>query len=246
MLWPPPRMSRAIPMLLLAAVSWLCSAENYLQRQYSKHQSSFDSALPSFSADPLVGMTWKNLRMSGGVLNLETAVLVVSRWSYGEDRYTRRILPAADTWMRLLANVFVMVEDLFHARHAFRSCPSSQLGRFTTFSCANEPTVVLSDACSHYPLNSQEEYSCKVDELLLYVSLRKDLFQDLRFVVITSDEYYFRVDVLFRWLGFVDRSEANHLPLIAFNANSKEAGTLRCSAKGIEHCSYLNTYSMYV
>ena len=234
----------AASVLLLLAVAWLCFAENYLQRQYAKHLGSLDSALHPFSADPLAGMTWRNLRMSGGLLNLEVAVLVISGWGLGDERYSRRILPAADTWMRLLANVFVIIEDHWHARHAFRSCPASQTGRFTTFSCVNEPTVVLSEACNHHPLDSEEEYSCKVDELLLYVSLREDLFHDLRFVVITSDEYYFRVDVLFRWLGVVDRSEAGHMPLLVFNAHAKEAGTLRCTAKDIEHCSSLNTVSM--
>ena len=231
-------------LLLLTISPFLCSAENYLQRQYNKHLSSLEPSLPLFSADPLVGMTWKNLRLSGGVLNHEVAILVISKWTYGGERYMRRILPSADTWMRLLANVFVIIEDIWHTRHAFHSCPSTQVGRFTTFSCLNEPTVVLSEACNHYPLNSHEEYSCKVDELLLYISQRIDLFHYLRFVVITSDEFYFRVDVLFRWLGFIDRSEANHMPLVAFNSNSRDVGALRCSAKGIEHCTSLNTYSM--
>ena len=221
----------------------LTAAENYLQRQYAKHAGAPDDTPPVLSVDPLAGMTWRSLRFSGGLRNLELAVLVVSRWA-GEERYLGRILPAADTWMRLLANVFVVLEDTVHVRYAFRSCQTSFVEGYTAFSCDNEPTVVLTSACSHLPLHSELEYSCKIDELVHYISWRGDIFSDLRFAVVTSDEYYFRVDVLFRWLGFLERSDANRYPLLAFDAGARDAHHLQCRSEVSELCSSLSTFNM--
>ena len=100
------------------------------------------------STDPLFGLSWVSIRKINGLKNSEVAFLVISSWVNNGQLYRDRIIPAARTWMRLALHVFVVIEDTADARLAFRNCPMNGDDNVTSFSCAHEPTVILSRSCS--------------------------------------------------------------------------------------------------
>ena len=191
------------------------------------------------SGDPLEGLTWRDMRTVNGLKNNNVAFMLISSFVDNGRLYRQRIIPAARTWMRLAANVFVIIEDTIDARMAFRNCPHLDRNNMTSFHCHNEPVVVLSKVCSSNPSTS-DGICCKVDELVNYlVNVQTELFnQHIKFALVCDDDSYWRVDRVLQWLSWVDKANLSHLPLVgnsfpyfdyAYDVNeTMEAFDLKC------------------
>eukprot|EP01032_Pedospumella_encystans_P014735 gene14735-16900_t len=142
--------------------------------------------------------------------------MVVTSTEANEGYYIReRIIASSRTWMRQFANVFVVIEDTFEMRFAFRNCEMADYPAYTTFSCHNEPTYLLSRKCNNDYYGAAGP-CCKVDDAINFiVNVRPDFFAQIKFMLHCDDDMYWRPDQVFRWLASVQNSGANQYPLIA-------------------------------
>ena len=155
--------------------------------------------------DPItrsIGLSAQGLREVNGLRNSDVVFLIISTWARNGYYYRTRIIPAARTWMRLLAHVFVIIEDTVDARLAFRNCPMLEAHNLTSFHCRHEPVVILSRQCDSkyaefaFKISSHDvEFPnspstangicCKVDELIFYLTnIRTDVFRNTEYVII--------------------------------------------------------------
>lgn len=152
-----------------------------------------------------------------------------------------RIIPSARTWMRLLKNVFVVIEDTFEVRFAMRQCEITEYEKFTTFSCKNEPTYILSRECSAIYFGGDGP-CCKVDDMFVYLTqMNTELYSHLKFVLHGDDDQFWRVDQIMRWLAAVDKAGLDEWPLVGQGALTP------CGkgAYGIKKCHEMNTIGWY-
>lgn len=106
----------------------------------------------------------------------------------------------------------------------------------TAFHCQNEPVVLMTRICTKNPSTS-DGICCKVDELIRYLTIfRKELYIHTKYVLFADDDSYFRVDMVLRWLSYVEHANISHIPLIA-NTNRGEKST--------RGCKIVETYGWY-
>jgi hypothetical protein len=132
--------------------------------------------------------------------------------------------------------------DTFEIRYALRHCELIDYDLFTTFACHNEPTYVLSRNCTneYYVANG---ICCKVDDTINYlVNVRADFFKNIKFMLHSDDDTYWRPDQVLRWLAAVDKSGANKYPLIA---NAQIGDDNNKGVWMIENCLEIRTSGWY-
>eukprot|EP00601_Ochromonadales_sp_CCMP2298_P004729 CAMPEP_0173191912 /NCGR_PEP_ID=MMETSP1141-20130122/13142_1 /TAXON_ID=483371 /ORGANISM="non described non described, Strain CCMP2298" /LENGTH=506 /DNA_ID=CAMNT_0014116141 /DNA_START=33 /DNA_END=1553 /DNA_ORIENTATION=+ len=158
---------------------------------------------------------WKQYAVVDGLRNEEVVMVVTSTSTHGEKLLRERIMASSRTWMRMFANVVVVIEDSFPIRFAMRNCQLIDSPLLTAFKCHNEPIYVLSRTCT-------DEYygaagpCCKVDDALNWiVNVQKELFGHIKFLLHCDDDMYWRPLQTLRWLASVQKSGANRYPLIA-------------------------------
>lgn len=131
--------------------------------------------------------------------------------------------------------------DTYSVRFALRFCAISETTHFTTFSCHNEPTYVLSRKCTN------EYYGgpgpcCKVDDLFTYLMVdRPDLFAHTKYALHCDDDTYWRVDQVLVWLAAIENSGMNTFPIIA-NGNMNDPKENVWHIKG---CKEIHTNGWY-
>lgn len=164
--------------------------------------------------------TWKDFEYIDGLHNEEIVFFTFSTGKRDGLFLRDRILPSMRTWMKLLVNVFVMMEDSAQIRLMMRHCHREEIimnatkTDFTTYKCPNEPTYVLARKCNgHYYLPGG--MCCKVDEVINFLVFGvPDLYKRTKYLVFGDDDSYYRVDQLLKWIADVDSSKISHLPLI--------------------------------
>lgn len=149
-------------------------------------------------------------------LKNEEVIFLISSTSKNKNEWLReRIIPAARTWMREFRSVFVLVEDSFDTRFSMRFCDRLETEHYTSFSCQNEPTYVLSRTCSNEYYGSAGP-CCKVDSLFNYVANdRPDLFSKMKYAFHADDDTFFRGAMIMKWLQQVELSGVSHLPIVS-------------------------------
>lgn len=182
-----------------------------------------------------------------GLLNEEVVFLVTSSGREGGKYLRNRIIPSSRTWMKLLRNVFVVIEDSEESRFSLRHCRFLNHEVLPSFSCPNEPTIVLTTRCSsvYYSANG---ICCKVDEAINYlVEARPEIYKKSKFIIQSDDDMFWRVDKLFQWLAAVDKAGLESIPWIANGQISHSIETL--SAPGglffHEGCHEIHTNGWY-
>lgn len=177
--------------------------------------------------DPLEGLTASVMQKVNGLHNSDVTFLIISSWFENGRLFRERVIPAMRTWMRLAANVFIILEDTVDARLAFRHCHHNQHDSITAFHCPNEPIILMSRICTDNPSTS-DGICCKVDELIRYLTIfRKELYIHTKYVLFADDDSYFRVDTVLRWLSYIEHANISHIPLVA-NDNIGETDTDGC------------------
>lgn len=100
-------------------------------------------------------------------------------------------------------------------RFALRHCEMVDYPQYTTFTCHNEPTYLLSRKCNNDYYGAAGP-CCKVDDAINFiVNVRPDFFAQIKFMLHCDDDMYWRPEQVFRWLASVQHSGANNYPLIA-------------------------------
>ena len=186
--------------------------------------------------DPLEGLTANAMPVVNGLNNSDVSFLIISSWFENGRLFRERTIPAMRTWMRMAANVFIIIEDTVDARLAFRHCHYSEYTGMTAFHCHNEPIVLMTRVCSANPSTS-DGICCKMDELIRYLTVfRKDIYTHTKYVLFADDDSYFRVDIVLRWLSYIEHANISHVPLMA-NGNIGDPN--------IEGCKEIETYGFY-
>lgn len=236
-------------MLLILLYAQLCtiSSLNYLQKinennrviRLAHNHTNHRDTRHLRSNDPLSNLkSWKSLYQFNGLKNKEIAYLVISSWVGNGRFYRSRIVSAARTWMRLTANAFVIVEDTLDSRMAFRNCPMQihNNHNLTSFHCRNEPVFILTRTCASSP---GPPICCKLDELINFLFL-SDIYPNIKFVLISDDDSYWRVDRVMEWLSYINKANISHIPLIG---NSDKYYSYEENKD--KKCSEIVTYGWY-
>ena len=172
------------------------------------------------------------------------------------------------TWMKMFANVFVIIEgldsvyllicpvflpvsifcdieiDTFAVRYSMRHCVISDFIFYTSFDCPNEPTFILSRNCTneYYGANGP---CCKVDDGINYlVNDRPKLFEHIKFILHCDDDEYWRADQTLKWLAAVQSSGINHFPIIA-NGDPYTVRPLNAGLWGWDNCKEVKSGGWY-
>lgn len=90
----------------------------------------------------------EHLLLVNGLKN-EDIVMMITSTAKGCGYYLRnRVIPSSRTWMKLLINVYVIIEDNPAVRFMMRHCQLIDYPSFTLFKCHNEPHYVLTRHCT--------------------------------------------------------------------------------------------------
>lgn len=186
---------------------------------------------------------WMHYEVVDGLRNEEVIMFVMSSTTKDGYLLRERVIAGARTWMKLFANVVVVIEgacfprtyatafffnksqltmlhfylniDTFEIRYAFRHCEIAEYESYTTFSCHNEPTYLLSRECTNEYYNAPG-ICCKVDESINYlVNQRPEFFKGIKYMLHSDDDTYWRPDQALRWLAALENSGAGKYPLVA-------------------------------
>jgi len=114
--------------------------------------------------------------------------------------------------------------------------------QYTTFSCHNEPTYLLSRKCNddYYGADGP---CCKVDDAINFiVNVRPDFFAQIKFMLHCDDDMYWRPDQVLRWLASVQNSGINKYPLIANLEHGNEGSR---GVWMVENCKEVMTSGWY-
>lgn len=190
---------------------------------------------------------WNTYEVVNGFRN-QDLLIIITTTAVNNGQYLReRIIPSSRTWMRLLVNVIVIIEDTVDSRFYLRHCNLIEHQYFTSFKCPHEPLYVLTRNCTDAYYES-DGICCKVDEAMQYlVSVRAELFSSLRYVMLADDDTYFRVDQLLNWLSYVDKRVDSNLPIVGNGIPSikpKDKEELR-GVFHIEGCKEILTNGWY-
>lgn len=168
----------------------------------------------------LRSLSWMTYYEVNGLKNQDIVIIITST-AVGDGRYLRqRIIQSARTWAKLLANVFVVLEDSTESRFYFRHCHLMDFPSFTTFKCPHEPYYVLTRNCTneYYAANG---ICCKVDESIQFLkTIKQELVAHMKYIVFTDDDTYWRVDQLMFWLSFVDKHVDPSIPIVGNGVQS--------------------------
>lgn len=136
-------------------------------------------------------------------------------------------------------NTILLHTDTFEVRFAMRHCVMTEYdGQYTSFKCHNEPTYLLTRRCGTSGLD-HIAVGCKVDESINYlVNLRRDLFDHVKYALISADDVYWRADQLLRWLAVVERSGASNFPVV-FSPTASDK--LRPGVRDMTNCGEVYT-----
>lgn len=187
---------------------------------------------------------WEILGEVNGLKNEDVAILVLSTGVDDEAYLRDRIIPSSRTWMKFFANVFVIEEDNFKQRTVLRHCHKEEFPNFTTFSCHNEPTYVLTRKCSneYYGANGP---CCKMDEIVNYLTENTKLWSHLKYVFHCDDDTFFRPDQVLKWLSIVEKSGiSDKLPLVG-NVDSSRHDLGNPGVWHINKCQEIHTLGWY-
>lgn len=182
------------------------TTEPSIQR-YLKARDSLVEGVKNYNQE------WKKYENVNGVHN-KRVVMLVSSTIVNPHFMWERIIPASRTWMKGFANVIVLLEDSFIARFSLRHCEMKEYRKNTVFSCPNEPLYLLSRECT------AEYYGgpgpcCKVDELFNFIVNDYDGFIDnIDYIFHGDDDTYYRPDQILRYVGAIEKSGINHLPIV--------------------------------
>ena len=197
---------------------------------------------------------WKVVSEIDGLKNEEVAMFLLGTGAKEYVYMRERIIPSSRTWMRLLKNVFVVVEDTFDVRFAMRHCKAMETEHYTSFECHHEPTYILSRKCT------SEYYGaagpcCKVDDAINYlVQDRPDVYEQLKYFLHCDDDTFWRVDQVMRWLAAIENSGISSFPIVA---NPKPADLRKDPEHVVRYDSlhlliyvfvslYINIHKLYV
>ena len=187
---------------------------------------------------------WQILAEVNGVKNQDVAILVLSTGKDDESYLRDRILPSARTWMRFFANVFVIEEDNFKQRTVLRHCSMENFPHFTTFSCHNEPTYVLTRKCTNEYYGAKGP-CCKMDEIVNYLTENTALWSHLKYVFHCDDDTFFRPDQVMKWLSIVEKSGiSDKLPLVG-NVDHSRHDLGNPGVWHITECKEIHTLGWY-
>lgn len=236
-----------ITFLFLLYCSLFIFAQNFLQKHAKilidakRNKNHNYHNRKTFKGDPLEGLNWKDIRIINGFDNADVAVLVMSSWGKGGTYYHNRVIPASRTWMRLLAHVFVIIEDNPLARLEFRHCDERSDHNFTSFKCPHEPTVVLASRCTEESSNLSGNFCCKIEELIRFlVYSRPELYRTIKYAFVGDDDYYYRVDRIMVWLSYLERANVSHIPLLSSGFTGYDYRRDR-----FKDCTEVMTYGWY-
>jgi len=174
-------------------------------------------------------------------MNKEIVMIVTSTGKDSATYIRSRIIPSARTWMKQLANVYVILEDTFALRFSMRHCEhSDRNNNMTSFTCPdNEPVYVLSRRCSSEYYNA-ESACCKFDEGINFIKSKKDVYDHMKYLFQGDDDVFWRVDQLVRWLAVVDESVSHSLPIVANADSSLSPEKVAGDAGGVWHIKGCN------
>lgn len=99
-------------------------------------------------------------------------------------------------------------------RFSLRNCEIAETTHYTTFSCRNEPTYVLTRKCTNEYYGAAGP-CCKFDDAFNYLlNDRADLAATLKYALHGDDDTFFRPDQVLRWLAAVEKAGLGAVPLI--------------------------------
>lgn len=195
---------------------------------------------------------WMLLREINGLRN-EDIVMVVASTGKNHGAYFRdRIVPSSRTWMKLLANVFIVIEDTHEVRFNLRHCIAKEYKSYTTLTCPHEATYLLSRNCldKYYVADG---ICCKVDDAINFLTNEHiQLFKHTKYLLQSDDDTYWRVDQLLMWLSAVDKALTQYgivdtIPLIGNPVKTPSPSKL-AEGGGVWHvagCKEINTLGWY-
>jgi hypothetical protein len=158
---------------------------------------------------------WRNIEEIDGVRNKEIASIIFTTSSQGQSYLWERIIPSSITWMKYFANKFVVIEDSILMRFALRHCHNHETLNYSSFQCNGEATYILSRTCNDQYYGADGP-CCKVDVAFDYlINESPKLFKNIKYVVHSDDDLYWRVDQLMRFISYIESSGINHLPIVA-------------------------------
>jgi hypothetical protein len=165
-------------------------------------------------------LSWMNYYEVDGLIN-QDIVMIITSTATSDGKYLRqRVIQSARTWVRLLKNVFVVMEDSVESRFYFRNCQMIDYSSFTTFKCPHEPYYILTRNCTneYYAANG---ICCKVDESIQYLmTVKSKLVSHMKYLIFADDDTYWRVDQLMSWLSFIDKRIDPNVPIVGNGVQS--------------------------
>lgn len=101
-----------------------------------------------------------------------------------------------------------MFIDSFDIRFSLRSCEIAETTHYTTFTCPNEATYILSRKCTNEYYGAAGP-CCKVDDLINYImNDRPEFGASLKYALHCDDDTFWRADQVLKWLAAIDKSGA--------------------------------------
>lgn len=117
-------------------------------------------------------------------MNDEIVMIVTSTGKNSQHYIRERIIASARTWMKDLANVYVILEDTFEVRFSMRHCEHVDHKDVTSFICR-----VLSRKCNDEYYNSNSA-CCKFDEGINFIKSQKNVYDRMKYVVQGDDDTF--------------------------------------------------------
>lgn len=192
--------------------------------------------------------TWESLAEVNGLKNQDVVFVLTSTAKSNAGFLRERIMPSSRTWMRLIANAYVIIEDTIDVRFLMRNCQMTDYPSFTSFNCHHhEPQYILSRNCTD-AYYAAVGICCKVDEAIHFVAEAAELFSHLKYLILADDDTYFRVDEIFRWLSYIDKSNIDHLPIIGgvdTGLNPDDNNDVPHGIWHVENCTEVHIHGSY-
>lgn len=126
-----------------------------------------------------------------------------------------------------------------------RHCHVNDYEDFTTMTCRNEATYLLTRQCSdaYYVANGP---CCKVDAVIDFLANRKPaVYERLKFMLLSDDDQYWRPDQALRWLASVQRSGISDVYPLTANPHEGEIQEPRGVLFHIQNCGEIQTSGWY-
>jgi hypothetical protein len=218
----------------------------FLRRLDSSDSVSSGESLQSTSHNSVGDGPHSSRRKPRAVTPNNVVVIVTSTGGGGGQYLRQRIIPSARTWMAMLPHVYVILEDTFELRYDFRQCNMTENTdvSMTSFTCPGEPTYLLARKCT-------DDYwgapglCCKIDAALYFLTSAESqaaVYRDMKYLIQSDDDMFWRSDQLMRWLNLVERGPHTDLPLCA---NSEAPGEGSVGVMHVEGCEEIHTNGWY-